>query len=150
MHAYLYTWNPQRWQWPDFSAAVARVRAGEPLVRSWGCGLRVAIEPGAPFLLMRVAHEPRGILAAGTVLSAPRREPHWDAELAARGRWTHVTDLRFTLLSDLPLVPLCRLQAHFPAYNWTPHASGAALPAAIAAPVLQAALAVSVADPPLR
>ena len=93
--AVLLTWNPQRWQWTDRDDVASSVSAGEPIQRRWSCGNTNALPIGTRAFVLRQGEEPRGIVASGWTVAVPFEEPHWDAELAAKGETAHYIRLAF-------------------------------------------------------
>lgn len=132
MSAYLYTWNPKRWSWPDRADAVYRVTNGKEYDMYWSCGRTKRIEIGDVFFLLQLGQAPKGIIGCGYISSPPYPLPHWDKEKAAQGKTALRTDLLFKALADTPLIPLEVLQNRFPEYNWTPQGTGMSIPDHIA------------------
>ena len=64
--------------------------------------------------------------------SPPYPLPHWDEEKAKEGLTAFRTDLLFKALSETPIISIEQLQARYPAYNWSPQASGLSVPEPIA------------------
>jgi 5-methylcytosine-specific restriction protein A len=132
MSAYLYTWNPDRWEWVDQIQAIFRIGNGEPYDTYWSCGNTKKIVAGDVFFLMKLGGAPCGIIGCGYILSAPYPRLHWDAAKARQGRSAPRTDLLFTALSENPILAIERLKARYPAHHWTPQSSGTAIPEPIA------------------
>lgn len=132
MSAYLYTWNPKKWPWPDRADAVYRVTNGKPYDMYWSCGRTKRIEIGDVFFLLRLGQPPKGIIGCGYVSSIPYPLPHWDKEKLAQNKTALRTDLLFKVLADAPLIPLTVLQDRYPEYNWTPQGTGLSIPDPIA------------------
>lgn len=132
MAAYLYAWNPERWDWSDLQDAIYRINNDEPYDSEWSCGNTKRIEVGDVFLLMRLGVEPKGIVGCGYISSRPSPSLHWDEEKANKGKAALRTDLLFKSLSEKPLIPLEALQTNYPSYDWTPRSSGVAIPSEIA------------------
>lgn len=132
MSAYLYTWNPDRWNWSDQQDAIYRVNNGEQYDIYWSCGNTKRITLGDLFFLMRLGVEPKGIIGCGYVTSTPYLLPHWDEEKAKEGATTLRTDLLFKALTEVPIISLHYLQDKHPNYNWTPQSSGISIPDEIA------------------
>src|SRR5690606_19748954 len=74
---WLLSWNPSEGKWPEFDSDRAQTARGEPVTRRWRCG-NSAAKPGDEFYLVRTGDEKRGIIAAGSVVSAPYEAPHFD------------------------------------------------------------------------
>jgi 5-methylcytosine-specific restriction protein A len=132
MTAYLYTWNPKRWKWADQPEAICRIGDGEPYDIYWSCGNTKKMVIGDIFFLIKLGIEPKGIIGCGYISSLPYPLPHWDEEKARRGLSALRTDLLFKALSEKPIIFTEQLQNRYPAYNWSPQASGLSIPDTIA------------------
>lgn len=137
MSAYLYTWNPNNWDWADLSDAIYRVNNGNPYDIRWSCGNNTLIEVGDLFFLMRVGVVPKGIIGCGYIETQRYEHPHWNVERAQRGDKAWRTDLSFRALSETPLFSLEYLKSKFPTHRWTPQSSGTSIPDSIAAKLLK-------------
>jgi 5-methylcytosine-specific restriction protein A len=126
--AFLYTWNPNRWDWVDHQQAVYDVTNGKHYDVYWSCGNTKRIRVGSLFFLMRLGKEPKGIIGCGYISSAPYLLPHWDKDRAEKGDMTLRTDLLFKALSMEPIISLATLNSNYPHYKWTPQASGMSMP----------------------
>lgn len=132
MSTYLYTWNPKRWKWVDQPEAICRIADGEEYDIHWSCGNTKKISVGDTFFLIKLGVEPRGIIGCGFVSSSPYPLLHWDEEKAKKGLTALRTDLLFKVLCEKPIISIDQLQALYPAYNWSPQASGLSVPEPIA------------------
>lgn len=132
MSAYLYTWNPKRWKWVDQPEAICRIGDGEQYNMYWSCGNTKKISAGDIFFLIKLGVEPKGIIGCGYVSSSPYPLPHWDKKKAQEGLTALRTDLLFKVLSEKPIISIEQLQVLYPAYNWSPQASGLSIPEPIA------------------
>jgi 5-methylcytosine-specific restriction protein A len=132
MSAYLYTWNPRRWNWADLPEATCRIGDGEPYDIYWSCGNTKKMVIGDRFFLIKLGMIPKGIIGCGYISSLPYPLPHWDEEKASHGLSALRTDLLFKALSEKPIISTEQLQQRYPAYNWSPQASGLSIPDAIA------------------
>ncbi len=132
MSAYLYTWNPDRWNWSDQQDAIYRVNNADQYDMYWSCGNTKRIEVGDLFFLMRLGVEPKGIIGCGYVSSQPYSLPHWDEQKATEGKSALRTDLLFKALSEVPLLPLAFLQEKYQHFTWTPQVGGVSIPDDIA------------------
>ena len=135
MKTYLYTWNPKRWKWVDQPEAICRIGDGEQYDMYWSCGNTKKISVGDTFLLIKLGVEPKGIIGCGYVSSSPYPLPHWDDEKANEGLTALRTDLLFKVLSETPIISIEQLQVRYPAYNWSPQASGLSVPEPIASEI---------------
>lgn len=124
---WLFAWNPERWGWDDFSAALKQSAEGEPWKIRWSC-CNSNIQPGDRAWLVRLGTPPKGIIASGNVISEPYEELHWDATKAAAGEVTLFVDIELTQIIDPykdPFVSLDDLNAvKIDNQNWTPQQSG--------------------------
>ena len=136
MSAYLYTWNPRKWNWHDLQEGIFYVNNDEPYVTRWSCGNTKKIEIGDVFFLMRLGVEPKGIVGCGYVYSVPFETRHWGQEQNSRVKMALYTRLFFTVLSEHPIIHLDQLRSEFPAYNWTPQSSGTSIPEDVASQLL--------------
>lgn len=136
MATYLYTWNPDRWNWVDQADAIYHVNNEKPYDMYWSCGSRRNINVGDTFLLMRLGVDPKGIIGCGYVSSTPYELPHWDPDKAAGGMTALRTDLLFKALSNRPIVALDSLKQSWPNYNWTPQGGGISVPDDIAEKII--------------
>ena len=75
MSAFLLIWSPKKWPWAELPDFARRVRAGEAVADTWGCGFARGILPGDRVFLHRVAAEPRGLFGSGYVTRAPYEVP---------------------------------------------------------------------------
>lgn len=75
MTAFLLIWSPKKWPWPELPDVARRVRAGEAVADTWGCGFARGILPGDRVFVHRVAAEPRGLFGSGYVTRAPYEVP---------------------------------------------------------------------------
>ena len=132
MTAYLYTWNPNRWNWADLPEAICRIAEGEPYDIYWSCGNTKRVAVGDTFFLIKLGVEPKGVIGCGYVSSSPYPLPHWTEEKAAQGLTALRTDLLFKVLSEKPIFSIEQLKERFPDYNWTPQSSGTSIPDPIA------------------
>lgn len=136
MKTYLLTWNPLRWDWDDLAETSAKTLAGKSVFASWSCGVTKSISPGDRIFLVRVAKEPKGIIASGWVTNAPHLRLHWDTARAANGEECLGVDGEWERIInpgvDAPL-GLQELQLGMLAeFNWTPQSSGTRIPDDIA------------------
>ena len=128
MAAYLFTWNPKRWDWCDQADAISRTNSGENYGRYWSCGNTKRIQIGDQFFLMKLGVEPKGIIGCGFISSEPYLLTHWDEEKRRIGKLGLRTDILFNALSEDPIVPLEYLQEMYGNYNWTPQVGGLSVP----------------------
>lgn len=136
-HAFLLTYNPTRWHWAEREEILETIRAsgGEGFHYRWSAGPHPArISPGDEVYLLRQGPEPRGIIAAGVVVSEVVRDEHWDEEQGVANyvevRWETAVP------ADHPL-PLAALKEIAPSQNWHPRAGGSQVRGEVAEAVAQ-------------
>lgn len=101
MATYLLTWNPKKWHWwgdnleDDFFEEDDGLFFGD-----WSCGNSKGISTDDRVFLIRLAKEPRGIVASGWADSEVYEDKHWDEELAAAGKTTRYVSVRLDTLLD--------------------------------------------------
>lgn len=120
--SYLLVWNPNYASFAE-ETVEAVTSSTEPIPGDWSTVNR-QIRAGDRVYLVRVAVEPRGIVAHGHALDRPHQEED--------GRH-YVPVIWDVLRPEAPVLDLAALRAGVPGYNWTPQASGATLrPEAVA------------------
>lgn len=62
---YLFAWNPKRFEWEALDELIRAVRETGAADDRWSCGQVKNIAPGSRFFLVRLRHEPRGIVGSG-------------------------------------------------------------------------------------
>lgn len=136
-NAFLYLWNPKKWDWCDLQDAIYSVNNGDIYDMYWNCGNTKKIQIGDLFFLMRLGVQPKGIIGCGYVSSLPRPLTHWDDELAQAGKKCLQTSLLFKVLNEIPIVSLAELEQKYPDYKWAPQAGGLSIPQKIASDLLK-------------
>lgn len=128
MNTFLFAWNPKRWTWSTIDADVESCKAKKYFDDRWSCGVTKKIVPGdRAFLIKLGSEQPTGIMASGTVLTAPFEEEHYidPSKLA----W--YVDLRYDVLlhpHKEEILLKSDLQAIIPKVHWSPQASGMTIP----------------------
>ena len=137
MTAYLLTWNPRRWEWPDLADLARRIRAGEALKTEWGCGNTRRIRAGDRAFFLRQGVEPRGIFASGFFSGPPTAGEHWEEDKRRRGIPLLRVQIRLDVLLDPlldPILPRFLLNApRFGGMHWNTQVSGITIPNPVAA-----------------
>jgi 5-methylcytosine-specific restriction protein A len=77
--AYILTWNPTRWPWPqeDYDGMVQTTQEGGLAHSRWSCGNTRRIAKGDRVYLFR-QNDHRGIIGSGYVDQTPYPDKHWD------------------------------------------------------------------------
>ena len=126
---FLFTWNPRKWQWDDLPQAVYEANVDGCHFGGWSCITTRNISPGDRAFLMRLGVPPKGIIGCGVVVSEPFESLHWNRERAKQRDKGHYVEIRFDILSELPILPEETLTSGaLGEYNWFPRASGLHIP----------------------
>ncbi|MGH9684437.1 MAG: HNH endonuclease [Candidatus Acidiferrales bacterium] len=79
MSTYLLTWNPAKWTFADWPQALANMAEQGFYIRQWSC-VNSHAASGDKILLKKTGRGLTGIMACGTVLSAPYKNRHWNGK----------------------------------------------------------------------
>src|ERR1700748_2830820 len=69
--AYLFGWNPVKWEWPDLDSDIEKLKTTGKLEDNWSVISHKSIRPGDRAYIVRLGVEPRGIFASGIIASEP-------------------------------------------------------------------------------
>lgn len=121
MKAYLFGWNPLKWEWKDMDEDIARIKAGDKLIEAWSVASYKTIRPGDRAYVIRLGQEPKGLFASGHISSEPY--------LALRnGRQRYRIDIDFDIMLNPDRQPVLSMDilktGRLADQNWTPQASG--------------------------
>jgi Skp family chaperone for outer membrane proteins len=130
--AFLLTWNPKLFPFPDLQHHVEEIdKKGFSTVR-WSTGNRRSISTGTRVFLMRQGEEPRGLVGVGNVTSEAMDAPHWDETKRQEGAKSLLVNVRWTALSREPFVDLPRLVRQTDESSiWSSRSSGVQLKPAL-------------------
>lgn len=127
MTAFLLIWSPKKWPWPELPELARRVRLGEAVADTWGCGFARGILPGDRVFVHRVASEPRGIFGSGYVTRAPYEVP----DAAYKRGYRLCIDFVYDWLVDATrevVIGRDALRAHpFSVQTWDAQSSGTSI-----------------------
>ncbi|MGN6607854.1 MAG: hypothetical protein ACTHMS_12705 [Jatrophihabitans sp.] len=113
MGTILGTWNPVRWPWDAYPDAYRATAAGRIHRLQWSVHRRRhGVAPGDRFFLLKQGVEPRGIVAAGTIVDGPADGAHWSGRPGATTRYVTV-DLD-TVVDIDDVLPVEQLRARLP------------------------------------
>lgn len=121
--AYLLTWNPDNWNWPDYKEKVQAAKEGKAVIESWTSSSKQPNVGDQVFLLKSQV----GIIGHGHVERASYEAPHYDSKKAQEGLTTNHIDVKFDWLKDETennYISLDLLEIVFPKQTWRPQASG--------------------------
>lgn len=122
--AYLFTWNPAKWDWDkirpgDIARQVTKSRAGSKVLFDWSCARSKKPQRGDRAFLIKLGNKGRGIFASGKITKGSYESPK-----SAHGR---CVDIEFDVFLD-PHDPRSRLAPNvITGQHWTPQSSGAAI-----------------------
>jgi len=121
MKAYLFGWNPVKFEWVDIEDDIHKLTATGVLEDNWSVASHKTIKPGDRAYVVRVGVEPKGIFASGFISSEPY--------LAFRkGRHYYRINITFDVLLNPDKEPILTLAilktGNLAAQTWTPQASG--------------------------
>ena len=100
--AYLLTWNPKRFAFPDLDKYAAQIEKEDLVVAPWSTGRRRTIQQGARVFLMRQGSDNPGMVGVGTAVSEITLRPHLEAVKRAAGQESLMVDVRWTDLAREP------------------------------------------------
>jgi 5-methylcytosine-specific restriction protein A len=92
---FLFTWNPQKWNWIDLQESIDHLENVGYIARRWSCGNSKNIKKGDRVFLVRLGEEPRGIIGSGYAKSSYYVSPHWDG---TEGKTANYIDIEFDIL----------------------------------------------------
>jgi len=121
--AYLLTWNPENWSWPDYKEKVKVIKEGKTFIESWTSSSKQPKVGDQVFLLKNKV----GIIGHGHVEKASYDAPHYNSEKAQEGLTTNHIDVKFDCLMDEienNYIPLDLLESVFSKQTWRPQSSG--------------------------
>lgn len=71
MRAFLFAWNPDKWEWPDLEQDIKDLAETSIFVDAWSCASHKAVREGDKAYLIKLGKEPKGIMGSGFVSSEP-------------------------------------------------------------------------------
>lgn len=97
--SWLLSWNPTHWAWENFGQDRAATHQGKTVTIRWSCNSRQPVVGDKAYLL-RTGLPPKGIIAAGNIVSAPYEAPDWNEEKSAQGKTRWYVDVAFSRIQD--------------------------------------------------
>lgn len=130
MQTILLAWNPEKFKWGDLQDELTSVKNKDSKHNRWSVGnARHAVKNGDRFFLVRLGSAPTGIVANGSIISAPYEAPHWNG---AGGVALYV-DIVFEHLNETPVISWEELQeSPLSEFRWGIQQSGVRVPSPIA------------------
>ncbi|MCR8561855.1 hypothetical protein KXD93_29640 [Mucilaginibacter sp. BJC16-A38] len=121
MKAYLFGWNPVKWEWRELDDDIQKLKTTGKLEDNWSVISHKSIQPGDRAYMIRLGVEPRGIFASGFIASAPypayRNGRHYY-------RITIALDVLLNPVKESILSMDILKTGNLAEQNWTPQASG--------------------------
>lgn len=129
MAAFLFSWNPEKYPWKSLRKDIVRIRRKGFLTGWWSCGNRTDLPKGSEFFLIRLGPALKGLVGRGVTASEPYADKHWDPEKRRRKIKTQYVKVRFTDLSESPVILWEELQQRpLSRFKWSSFTSSAAIP----------------------
>jgi hypothetical protein len=133
MASYLLAWNPEKFDWRALRKNIEHVGRRGYVTERWSCGNRTDFPSGSEVFLIRLGSALKGIVGRGVTVSDSLEDEHWDPEKRRKGIKARYVRVRFTELSESPIVVWSELQQPpLSRFKWSVMASGVILPEVIA------------------
>ena len=97
INTYLFTWNPDKWDWCDLKENIRSLNSVGYFEKSWSCGNTKSIRKGDRVFLVRLGRDPKGIMGSGYAKSSYYVAPHWDE---TETKSANYVDISFDILID--------------------------------------------------
>src|SRR5262249_13004131 len=110
-HAYLLTWNPDRYSESQLSDQIHRFGPDDAITFGWSSGNNRSMLVGDRVFLLRQGREPKGLVGAGTVSRPPEETPHWEESSRADGKTSWIVEVRWEAVQTEPIIALPTLNA---------------------------------------
>ena len=124
MKTFLFAWNPKKWNWEALEKDIEKIENAGRTTEMWSVVSHKKIKPGDRAFLMRLGQEPKGIMAAGFVLSKPFLSKHWSGE----NKLVNRVMIEFEVILNPSVEPILGLDflntGNLAKGNWTPQSSG--------------------------
>lgn len=99
MPTFLFTHNPNRWDWTDLQDCIKEIESSGWCHRNWSCNTK-QIHKGDRVYLIRLGMEPKGIFASGWAISEWYEDSHFDEAKEAEGKKARYVDVAFNAILD--------------------------------------------------
>jgi hypothetical protein len=121
MKAYLFGWNPIKWEWASIDDDISKLKTEGTLEDNWSVASHKTIRPGDRAYIVRLGVEPKGIFASGYIASEPYPS-------LRKGRHYHRITIAIDVLLNPEKQPVLTMDilksGNLADQNWTPQASG--------------------------
>ena len=119
--SWLLLWNPTRFDVNRLKKELKELRQKGSTEFTWNCSWTKGIEAGDRVFLMRVVHEPRGLVASGYATGKPKEGEHWEEA----AKVTNYVPVKWEWFDPVPLIFREELdEPQFAGVKWSPQASG--------------------------
>lgn len=71
MNAFLFSWNPVKWPWPQLQDDIRMLHETGMHTEAWSCVSHKTVREGDRAFLIRLGQKPTGIMGSGYVSSTP-------------------------------------------------------------------------------
>lgn len=139
MATYLFTWNPNKFNWYDIEEDIVELKEEGWHYNRWSCGRNKRINIGDRFYLIRLGNQVfnKGIVGSGVVTSRPFEDLHWEDQQPNRLQTTLYVDVKFDMLLDAEIEQILEMDflKGVPILNkmhWSSQTSGIRIPDEIA------------------
>ena len=124
INTFLFVWNPDKWKWTTLEQSIEQLENSGKVTERWSCVSHKTIKPGDRAFLVRLGSEPRGIFAAGCVVSEPFLSKHWNG--VDKDVYSVLIDFEILLNPEKePILTLDILKTgNLEKQQWTPQSSG--------------------------
>jgi 5-methylcytosine-specific restriction protein A len=126
-NAFLFTWNPSKWEWYDIEEKIEEITNAGKCIKEWSCISHTKVKPGDRAFLARVGSNPRGIIGSGTIISHSFLGDHWEDNEKS----IYFVSIEFDVLlnpGEEPILTVDNLNSgNLVLQSWTPQSSGIAI-----------------------
>jgi 5-methylcytosine-specific restriction enzyme A len=124
INTFLFAWNPNKWKWTSLEQSIEQLENSGKVTERWSCVSHKLIKPGDRAFIVRLGSEPRGIFAAGYVVSEPFLSKHWSGD----DKDVYRVLIDFEVLLNPEKEPILTLDilktGNLEKQQWTPQSSG--------------------------
>jgi hypothetical protein len=133
MRNFIMTWNPTLWPWDKLNDQIKQLGTSGKVEEPWSCGNRKDLPVGSRVFLFKQGEKSKGIIGAGFTLSEPKEEPHFNPNLAKKGKVVKRVNINWYLLNSEPVISLDQLKIlPFSKMSWVFQSSGVEIKSDIA------------------
>lgn len=94
----LFTWNPKKFEFPEYQEMVESTEKGKSYIRRWSPGIRSDVQIGDRAFLLRQKTD-RGIVGFGRVVSDVYLADHWDVKNLNQVKYV---DIEWKIMLNFP------------------------------------------------